>query len=126
MDIKLKWGHPMGEGGQDENHLHPEIRALMARLTEMDPRELAEALFHLESFKDFPHIFTNVSRRSHDQSKLFFSRGLKSEMESIYLDLAEHLRKRSEGSVDLMNAVFEFLGKTLLSFIDVPYLTSMN
>jgi hypothetical protein len=126
MDMKIKWGEPEKESGIENKDQHPEIRALMGRLTEMEPRELAEALFHLESFKDFPQIFTNVSRRSQDQTKLYFSRGLKNEMESIYLDLAKHLRKRSEGSVALMNAVFEFLGKTLLSFIDVPYLTSMN
>ena len=106
---------------------HPEVRALLARLTELEPKDLAMALYHLETIKEVPYLsFHRPQFNSKMETQIYFSRGLKKEIEEIYLDLARHLKSRSKGSQDLMNAVFDFLGKTLTSMIEVPYLVSMN
>lgn len=124
--MKENWfisvGNEIGESDQD----HPEVIELMERLDEIAPHEMAQALYHIESLKEFPQLFNPSLLREGEESRIYFSRGLKQEIESIYLELAKHLRCRSNGSIDLMNAVFDFLGKTLASFLEVPSLISMN
>ncbi len=125
--MKEKWLNSESSDIAELENAHPEITALMARLTELEPKELALALYHLETFKEAPYLSCYQAHVDLEQNtQLFFSRGLKQEFEAIYLDLARHLKSRSKGSHDLMNAVFDFLGKTLTSMIDVPYLVSMN
>lgn len=113
---------------EERDSHHPEVRALMLRLMELEPKDLAMALYHLETFKEAPYLsrYRSNLESTKDQTQMFFSRGVKEEVEAIYLDLARHLKSRSKGSHDLMNAVFEFLGKTLNSMVDVPHLVSMN
>lgn len=105
---------------------HPEVAVLFSRLSDLTPREMAEALCQLEILKTFPRYFASPPPGGEDQSRLFFSRGIKKEMEGIYLGLARHLEARSLGSQDLMNAIFEFLERTLHSLIKIPHLISMN
>ena len=124
--MKENWIVSIGQENAESDQDHPEIIALMERLDDIEPKELAEALYHIESLKEFPHIFTSTLSQLVEEDKIYFSRGLKQEMETIYLELAKHLRSRSKGSIDLMNAVFDFLGKTLTSFMEVPHLISLN
>jgi len=112
--------HQRGEGD------HPEIRALMARLSEITPIDMARALYHLESFSKIPQIFMKSPQGVLEETQMYFSRGLKSEVEEIYLELAKHLRAKSRGSVDLMNAVFDFFSQTLHTMVEIPHLISMN
>ncbi len=105
---------------------HPEVQNLFSRLVDIGPQEWAEALLHLESFQNHFGLFLKLPLSCLDGSKLYFSRGLKDEIESIYLELARHLRSKSSGSVDLMNAVFEFFTKTLSELARSPILLSMN
>lgn len=111
---------------QDSKSTHPEVEALMGRLMELEPKEMADALYHLETLKEFPHILSRTPQTQKEETKLYFSQGLKHEMETIYLELAKHLRTQSGGAVDLMNAVFDFFSKTLKALPEVPHLFSMN
>jgi hypothetical protein len=110
----------------DESIKHPEVMALLGRLSDMQPEAMAEALCHLELLKTFPESYDGFRGKGPHQSKIYFSRGLKKEMEKIYMELARHLQARSDGSQDLMNAIFEFLDETLSSLLKVPHLISMN
>ncbi len=107
----------LSDDTQETGQESPEVKALLARLSDIQPHEMAEALFTVETESQFPHIFAQVSGVLGDQSKMCFSRGLKNEIESIYLELAQHLRSKTPGSTDLMNEVFDFLKKTLVSLI---------
>lgn len=98
----------------------------MSRLQDITPKELAQALFHLEIKKELPQLYLQLPPQIVNHTQLYFSRGIKKEMESIYLELAKHLEVKSRGSVDLMNHVFELLQKTLNSLVEVPHFISMN
>lgn len=105
---------------------HPEIRALMSRVGEIEPKALAEAFYHLESTKEFPHLFVKNHSLRAEETQIYFSRGLKNEIESIYLELAKHLESKTQGSLDLMNAIFDLFTDTLASLVKIPYLASPN
>jgi hypothetical protein len=116
----------LAEIGTEEPSKHPEVLALFARLSGLNPKAMAEALCHLEILKTFPQTYDKFLGVKDDQSKTYFSRGIKKEMEKIYMGLARHLQARSQGSHDLMNAIFDFLDATLSSLMEVPNLISMN
>ena len=105
---------------------HPEVQALMSRLLDIEPMEMAKALYNLESRKTFSYLYLYSPDGDEVQTDLMFSQGLKDEIESIYLELAQHLRSKSVGSVDLMNAVFDFFSETMGSITKVPWLISNN
>ena len=114
------------EIAEEESAKHPEVLALFARLGDLEPRAMAEALCHLELLKAFPKNYEIFLGVKEEQSRTCFSRGLKKEMEKIYMELARHLQQRSHGSQDLMNAIFDFLDETLSFLLEVPNLISMN
>jgi hypothetical protein len=125
--MKSRWNDmDIVETREEEPFKHPEVLALFARLGDLEPKAMAEALCHLELLKTFPGNYEKIFSGKEDQSKTFFSRGLKKEMEKIYMELARHLQARSQGSQDLMNAIFDFLDDTLSFLLEVPHLISMN
>lgn len=111
---------------QSPEESHPEVQALMARLMDIEPKEMAEALSQLEARQEFPYLYIKSPHFTEDQDDFLYSEDLKKEIQTIYLDLAKHLRQNSEGSVDLMNEVFDFFSKTLSALVKMPYLTNNN
>lgn len=104
-----------------------EIEALVSRLQDLCPEEMAKALITLEFHKKFSQAFRGYSAAlAQDPTALFFSRGLKHEIQTIYLELARHLKAKNHGATELMNQVFEFFGDTLKSLMKVPNLISNN
>ena len=104
-----------------------EIQDLVSRLQDLCPEEMAKALFTLEFHKQFSQAFRGYhAAMQQDPTPLFFSRGLKHEIQTIYLELARHLKAKNEGATDLMNQAFDFFGATLKSLTKVPNLVSNN
>jgi len=103
-----------------------EVEALLDRLHDIEPNEMAEALFVLEFHKELGKILAKSAGPDVDLSQLFLSRGLKDEIQSIYLELAKHLKAQSYGANQLMNAVFDFFTHTIKSLVKVPHFLSSN
>jgi hypothetical protein len=103
-----------------------EIEALLARLHDIEPQDMAKALFTLEFHKELGTVLAKNSGTQPDQSELFFSRSLKDEIQSIYLELARHLKEQTYGSSQLMNAVFDFFTHTMKSLVKVSHFVSSN
>ncbi len=114
------------EGESGKTQYEAEIQSLMERIKGIKPVEVAEALSTLESHKNFSQVSSYCMASSMDQTKLFFSRGLKNEIESIYLELAKHLRDQTTGSIPLMNAIFDLFSESLKALFKVPQFLSMN
>lgn len=125
--MKSRWSDMVLSEPEEEDSLkHPEVAALLGSLSDLEPKAMAEALCNLELLRTFPESYDSFMGMGPHQSKIYFSRGLKKEMERIYMELARHLQARSNGSQDLMNAIFDFLDDTLSSLLEVPHLISMN
>jgi len=104
-----------------------EIADLINRLQDLCPEEMAKALITLEFHKKFSGSFQAFQAAiAQDPTPLFFSRGLKREIQAIYLELARHLKAKNEGASDLMNQVFDFFNATLKALSNVPNLVSNN
>ena len=104
-----------------------EIEDLLSRLQDLCPDEMAKALCTIEFHKKFNQAFLNYnSSMEQDPTPLFFSRGLKNEIQAIYLELARHLKAKNHGANELMNQVFDFFSQTLKSLLKVPNLISNN
>lgn len=103
-----------------------EIEDLLSRLHDIEPEEMAKALFTLEFHNTLGNVLAKSSSVFSDQSELFFSRGLKDEIQSIYLELAKHLKSQTYGSSQLMNAVFDFFTHTMKSLVKVRHFVSSN
>lgn len=104
-----------------------EIEDLMTRLQDLCPEEMAKALITLEFHKKFSGSFQAFqTAMAQDPTPLFFSRGLKREIQAIYLELARHLKAKNQGATDLMNQVFDFFNATLKALSNVPNLVSNN
>ncbi len=103
-----------------------DIEALLARLSDIEPKEMAEALCTIEFHKELNKMLARHPAVDLDLTKLFFSRGLKDEIQAIYLELAKHLRAESHGASNLMNAVFDFFSSTIKSLLKVPHFFSNN
>ncbi|MCC6273244.1 MAG: hypothetical protein IT572_07225 [Deltaproteobacteria bacterium] len=118
----------LGENrGSSEPKKPIEIEDLVSRLQDLCPEEMAKALFTLEFHKKFSQAFQGYhAAMQQDPTSLFFSRGLKHEIQTIYLELARHLKAKNAGATELMNQVFDFFGATLKSLLKVPNLVSNN
>jgi len=103
-----------------------EVETLLTRLNDIEPKDMAEALFVLEFHKELGQVVARCTNAESDHSQLIFSRSMKDEIQTIYLELAKHLRAQSHGSTQLMNAVFDFFNLTLKSLVKVPLLVSSN
>jgi len=104
-----------------------EIEDLLSRLQDLCPDEMAKALCTIEFHKKLSQAFLNHNAAmEQDPTLLFFSRGLKKEIQTIYLELARHLKAKNHGANELMNQVFDFFSKTLKSLLKVPNLISNN
>ena len=118
----------LGENSASNEAKNPiEIQDLVSRLQDLCPNEMAKALITLEFHKKFSQAFRSYNAAmQQDPTPLFFSRGLKHEIQTIYLELARHLKAKNHGATDLMNQVFDFFGATLKSLLKVPNLVSNN
>jgi len=103
-----------------------EIEALLDRLSDIEPKEMARALFTLEFHKEMGQVIACNPAISPDQGELFFSRGVKDEIQMIYLELAKHLKDQTHGASQLMNAIFDFFTLTMKSLVKVPHFVSSN
>ncbi len=103
-----------------------EIEALLDRLHDIEPQEMARALFTLEFHSHMGKVLAKNPALSPDNTQLFFSRGLKDEIQAIYLELAKHLKEQTHGSSQLMNAVFDFFSHTMKSLVKVQHFVSPN
>jgi hypothetical protein len=114
-----------------DNEFHPEVEILLSRLKGITPTEMASALCFLELHENFkkkhsPALVRPMFGEGEDLSQVLFSRGLKSEIQVIYAELAKHLRLKNQGAGKLMNEVFDFFSKTVRSLVGVPHLVSKN
>ena len=106
--------------------LPPSVEALLERLQEIDPAEMASALCNLEFHNQLQGFQIKSPHFQFDETQLYLSRGLKDEVEKIYLDLARHLKARSDGANQLLDAVFELFTRTLTSLMQVSRFISNN
>lgn len=102
------------------------VGTLLERLREIDPNEMASALCTLEFHNQLKEFQIRTPHFEMDESQLFFSRGLKDEVENIYLELASHLRAKTQGANVLLDAVFDLFTRTLASLPRVAHFVSNN
>lgn len=105
---------------------HSEVEELITKLESIRPEDFALALCHLESRDRLHKIHLKSKNKNIEQSSLFFARGLQHEMKNMYLQLARHLRARSDGSSQLMHRMFDFFSKTMIELTQLPQFNSQN
>ena|SRR5215831_1034516 len=116
------------ENSQEGNQKNPiDIKDLVTRLQDLCPQQMAKALYTLEFHKKLNTTFrTHIHWSNQFPTDLYFSRGMKQEIQTIYLELARHLKAKNQGATDLMNQVFDFFTETVKSLVKVPFLVSNN
>ena len=102
------------------------VEDLLQRLEGLCPREMAEALCNLEFHQRFAGKSTSFNPHVPGDSSIYFSRGLKKEIQGIYLELAKHLRAQNSDAHKLMDRVFEFFEETMKFLAQSPLLVSSN
>ncbi len=102
------------------------VEDLLQRLEGLCPREMAEALCTLEFHQHFANQASSFNPNSPGETSIYFSRGLKKEIQGIYLELAKHLRAENRDAHQLMDRVFEFFDETMKFLAQSPLLVSSN
>ena len=102
------------------------VEALLHRLESLCPKEMAEALCNLEFHKNFSNRAPAFNPHAPGETSLYFSRGLKREIQGIYLELAQHLKAQNRDAHQLMDRVFAFFDQTMKFLIQSPLLVSSN
>jgi hypothetical protein len=102
------------------------VEELLQRLEDLCPKEMAEALCNLEFYQCFAGKTPSFNPHLPGESSIYFSRGLKQEIQEIYLELAKHLRTENRQAHQLMDRVFEFFDETMRFLVQAPLLVSSN
>lgn len=101
------------------------VEDLLQRLEELCPREMAQALCTLEFHERFAKS-SSFNPHSPGETSIYFSRGLKQEIQGIYLELARHLKAENRDAHKLMDRVFEFFEQTMKFMVQSPLMVSSN
>ena len=105
----------------------PSLNDLHSCITQMDPKELAQAIYLLEynecrtSLSDLP-IIQNDDFSNH----IYFSKGLKNDIEKIFMAVAEHFRRMPGQASETVDRIFHYFYKTLVHLSTDSGLTSQN
>jgi hypothetical protein len=105
----------------------PSLKDLHSFITHMDPKELAQAIYLLEynqcrtSLAEIPS-FPNEEF----QNRIYFSRGVKNDIEKIFMAVAEHFRRVPGEASAMVDQIFHYFYKTLVHLATDQGLTSFN
>ncbi|HKY62345.1 MAG TPA: hypothetical protein VJR29_02910 [bacterium] len=102
------------------------VEDLLQRLEELCPREMAQALCTLEFHEHLAKKSASFNPHSPGETSIYFSRGLKQEIQGIYLELAKHLKAQNRDAHKLMDRVFEFFEQTMKFMVQSPLMVSSN
>jgi hypothetical protein len=102
------------------------VDELLHRLKGLCPRAMAEALCTLEFHQHFANKTSFFNPSSPGETSIYFSRDLKREIQSIYMELAKHLQAQNQDAHKLMDRVFEFFDETMKFLAQSPLLVSNN
>lgn len=102
------------------------VEELLQRLEGLCPREMAEALCALEFHQRFADKAPTFNPHAPGETSIYFSRGLKEEIQEIYVELAKHLRAQNEDAHELMDRIFEFFEETVKFLVQSPLLVCSN
>src|SRR5215831_19343852 len=105
----------------------PSLNELHSCITQMDPKELAQAIYLLEynecrnSLSDLP-IFHSDGLNN----RIYFSKGLKNDIEKIFMAVAEHFRRMPGKASETVDQIFHYFYQTLVHLSTKSGLTSQN
>ena len=105
----------------------PSLGDLHSCITQMDPKELAQAIYLLEynecrnSLSDLP-----VFQMDGLNNRIYFSKGLKNDVEKIFMAVAEHFRRMPGQASETVDRIFHYFYQTLVHLSTESGLTSQN
>ncbi len=105
----------------------PPIHELNSCISQMDPKELAQAIYLLE-YNDCRGSLSD-SHRSLDaklKNRIYFSKGLKNDIEKIFMAVVEHFRRMPGEVSPVVDQIFHYFYQTLVHLTTKQGLISNN
>jgi hypothetical protein len=105
----------------------PTLNELNSCISQMDPRELAHAIYLLEYSECVPSL-ARVQANSDEklQNQVFFSKGLKNDIEKIFMAVAEHFRRMPGEASSVVDEIFHYFYKAIICLTTKQGLISNN
>src|SRR5262245_30556873 len=111
---------------QSEGPLPP-LRDLNSFIVRMDPKELADAIYLLESHRTLRTLPDLFSVQSEDfEGRIDSSRGIKDNMEKIFMAVAEHFRRGPGEASEMVDQIFHYFYRALIHIVTQQGLTGSN
>lgn len=105
----------------------PPIHELNSCISQMDPKELAQAIYLLE-YNDCRSSLSD-SHSSLDaklKNRIYFSKGLKNDIEKIFMAVVEHFRRMPGEVSPVVDQIFHYFYQTLVHLTTKQGLISNN
>jgi hypothetical protein len=105
----------------------PPLRDLNSFIIRMDPKELAEAIYLLESHRcrrTLPDLSPNQNEDFKD--RVDSSKGVKDNIEKIFMAVAEHFRRGPGEASEMVDQIFHYFYKALVHLVTDQGFTSHN
>ncbi len=105
----------------------PSIPDLNFFLSKMDPNELAQAIYLLQ-YQECKKSFSSSSLIGEEalRDRVFFSQEIKSEIEKIFMAVAEHFKRVPGEASAVVDQMFRYFYKTLVHLATQKGWSSLN
>ncbi len=114
-------------GGYHTEGPLPSLHELNSCISQMDPKELAQAIYLLE-YNDCRITLADLPMAGGEklETRLYFSRGLKSDIEKIFMAVVEHFRRMPGEASEMVDQIFHYFYQTLVHLATRQGLISYN
>ncbi|MFO1520137.1 MAG: hypothetical protein U1F57_10820 [bacterium] len=105
----------------------PSLGELHSCISQMDPKELAQAIYLIE-YNECRNSLADVTYNFQDgfKNRLYSSKGLKNDIEKIFMAVAEHFRRMPGEASETVDEIFHYFYKTLVHLSTKQGLSSHN
>src|SRR4029434_6827771 len=105
----------------------PPLRDLNSFIVRMDPKELAEAIYLLESHRTRRTLPDLFSVQNEDmEGRIDSCRGIKDNMEKIFMAVAEHFRRGPGEASEMVDQIFHYFYRALIHLVTEQGFTGHN
>lgn len=105
----------------------PPLRDLTSFIVRMDPKELADAIYLLEShrcLRTLPDLFSVQDKDM--KGRIDSSRGVKDNMQKIFMAVAEHFRRGPGEASEMVDKIFHYFYRALVHLVTEKGFTGSN
>ncbi len=105
----------------------PALSDLHSCITRMDPKELAQAIYFLQ-YNECLNVFSGLPLYENENlnHRLFFSKGMKTNIEKIFMAVVEHFRRGPGQASQTVDQIFHYFYQTLVCLSTRQGLISYN